>query len=485
MSLARNAVYTENMVETLHSKQSVLDKFYLFQGGTGGLDSWLQPETPDEVFETLSDIETHPLTRARFNQLLTLAHEAPISQPLFSYYWLEAPQHPYDVRHIPCYDDRWLSSDSIWSIDQLYWGLYRFYVDALLYFGSIRTAYQRLRILSDADLHLFFASSRFEGLGNRGDPLPLSSIAKDNRYLISEMACKSFEVAGGAGDANELENVMSDLIRRHFADGGGPVTAEQLLTGEYAEGQYGHLQPQLRLSTDDFKSEVLQDESSLREKIHRVAQDFTRARNAALSNTKMYLSMVGDLDVYIATSMRTRADFRSMADFCDTVFSDHQLQELKLRYFDPTLSAAEHHEDKGIVECLMVKCAKALVLNAGSRDSYGKDAEAAMALSLGKPVIIFADEAFRSSFFRDVHPLSRLINFDTGVAVGAMVATSTEQVIGLIHRIFTNTLEYELVQNRPNYLVLKEKSTESIVRLQTSDLLLRETFWNHYHNRIR
>ena len=136
--------------------------------------------------------------------------------------------------------------------------------------------------------------------------------------------------------------------------------------------------------------EVLEDEDSLLEKIHRVAQDFTRARRVALSNTAMYLSMVGDLDVYIATSMRNRDDFRDMADFCETVFANDRLQGLKLRYFDPTLSAAEHHEDKGIVECLMVKCAKALILNAASRDSFGKDAEAAMALSLGKPVIIFA-----------------------------------------------------------------------------------------------
>ena len=187
--------------------------------------------------------------------------------------------------------------------------------------------------------------------------------------------------------------------------------------------------------------------------------------------------------------MRTRADFREMANVCETVFGSDALHALKLRYFDPTLSAAEHHEDKGIVECLMVKCSKVLLLNAGSRDSYGKDAEAAMALSMGKPVIIFADEEFRSNFFRDVHPLSRLINFDTGVdtgvAVGAMIATSTDQVIDLFHRIFTNTIEYELVQPRPKYLVLKEKSTQSVVRLQTSDLLLRETFWNHYHNRIK
>ena len=467
------------------TKECILKQFELFQGGTSGMDSWLRPDTPDEVFDALADLETHPLSRARFNQLLTLAHEAPISQPLFAYYWLEAPKHPYEVRNLPCYNERWPGSQNIQSIDQLYWGLYRFYVDALLYFGSIRTAYQRLRQLPESDLHSFFAGSRIDELGERGEALPFSPIARDNRYLISEMACKSFDIADGTGDANQLEQVMIDLLQKHRAEGGGSVTASQLLTGEYAKGQYAHLQPQLQLSADDFMEEVLEDEDSLLEKIRRVAQDFTRARRAALSNTATYLSMVGDLDVYIATSMRNRADFRDMADFSDTVFSNDQLQALKLRYFDPTLSAAKHHEDKGIIECLMVKCAKVLILNAGSRDSYGKDAEAAMALSMGKPVIIYADEDFRSSFFRDVHPLSRLINLDTGVAIGAMVATSTDQVIELLHRILTNTLEYELVQPRPNYLVLREKITQSVVRLQTSDLLLRETFWNHYHNRIR
>ena len=473
------------MVSVPVTKQRVLEQFQLFQGGTGGLDSWLRPETPDEVFAALADIDTHPLSRARLNQLLTLANEAPISQPLFAYYWLSAPKHPYDVRYVPCYDECWPRLQNIQSIDQLYWGLYRFYVDALLYFGSVRTAYQRLRQLSENDLHSFFADRRIDGLEERGEALLLAQIAKDNRYLISEMVCKSFEVAKGKGDANQLEQVMIDLLQEHRAGGGGPVTASQLLTGDYATGEYAHLQPQLQLSADDFMEEVLENEDSLREKIHRVAQDFTRARIAALSNTAMYLSMVGDLDVYIATSMRNRDDFRRMADFCETVFANDQLKALKLRYFDPTLSAAKHHEDKGIVECLMVKCAKALILNAGTRDSYGKDAEAAMALSLGKPVIIFANEDFRSSFFRDVHPLSRLINFENGVAVGAMVATSTDQVVELLRRIFTNTLEYEIVQLRPKYLVLKEKCTQSVVRLQTSDLLLRETFWNHYHNRIK
>ncbi len=109
---------------------------------------------------------------------------------------------------------------------------------------------------------------------------------------------------------------------------------------------------------------------------------------------------------------------------------------MNLRYFDPTLSAAAGHEDKGLIECLMVKCANVLVYSAGEKESYGKDAEAAMALSLGKPVIFYCDQQQRSRFYRDVHPLSRLIEFETGIAVGVMVTDKLEEVSALLHRIF-------------------------------------------------
>ncbi len=62
-----------------------------------------------------------------------------------------------------------------------------------------------------------------------------------------------------------------------------------------------------------------------------------------------------------------------MADFCDEIFSSNRLKDFSLRYFDPTLSAASGHEDKGLIECLMVKCAKILVYVAGERESCGKD----------------------------------------------------------------------------------------------------------------
>jgi hypothetical protein len=145
------------------------------------------------------------------------------------------------------------------------------------------------------------------------------------------------------------------------------------------------------------------------------------------------------------------------------------------------MSAAQGHEDKGIIECLMVKCAKVLIYTAGDKDSFGKDAEAAMALSLGKPVIFLCDEEGRKRFFREVHPLSRLIDFKSGVAVGVMATSSVDDVAILLSRVFENAMEYDLEHKKRGYFRLKERLTGSTVRLQTNDALLRETFSNCYH----
>ena len=450
------------------------------------MDNWLDEDSPRQIFDSLSKIESEPLSRARFSQLLTLAHEAPLSEALFRYYWLTVPEmHPYPVRNIPDFDPTWEGKEQIDSLDHLYWGLYRFYVDALLFFGNIRTAFQRLRTLSKRELTDFFQKRRIgtDDLLVRGEPIGIETIMRDDRYLISEMACKSYQSTDSA--PSELETALLELYRDHIETKGGVITVKELLDGASEKDEFKDRQPQFELSASDFLEVIITNEEELVRNIRRVAGTFDNARETALKNTKSYLSMVGDLDVYVATSMRSREDFGNISDFCEEIFAAQDLKRFKLRHFDPTLSAADHHEDKGLIECLMVKCAKVLILNAGSRDSYGKDAEAAMALSLGKSVIIYAQEQFRSRFFREVHPLSRLIDFETGVATGAIVATSINEVVEILRRIFNNEMEYELCQPHPRYLVLQEKLTKSVVRLQTSDDLLRETFWNHYHNDAR
>jgi hypothetical protein len=133
------------------------------------------------------------------------------------------------------------------------------------------------------------------------------------------------------------------------------------------------------------------------------------------------------------------------------------------------MSAAQGHEDKGLIECLMVKCAKVLLYCAGARDSFGKDVEAAMALSLGKPVIFFCEESARGEFFKTVHPLSRLIDFQTGVVVGVMAASKIEDVVLLISRIFNNKMAYEIEQPKPG-LLSNQRKTDGIDSTVTNEL---------------
>lgn len=461
------------------TKAEILSDFALFSLGTGGIGSWLTDQSRNDIFDRLSAIETQPLSAVQLNQLLVLGHEAPVSDAFFRYYWLDVPaKHPYDVCQLPDYSTKWTSSKDIISLSHLKWGLYRLYVDALLYFGNVRTAFRSLRDLRYDELECLFAQRRFdtEAIERRGPPLPLKSIAKDSRYLISEMACKSY---GNLGEPSDLQQALMQAYVTHVTAGNRSPTVRQLL-GDPPPA-YKARQPEFMFSADEVLDEVIGSEEDLNAKVDRIASKFFESRQAALSNTCYYLSMVNDLDVYVATSMRSRRDFRSMADTCERIFSDTRLRGLNLRYFDPTLSAAEGHEDKGLIECLMVKCAKVLVYCAGERESYGKDAEAAMALSLGKPVIFYCDEEQRSRFYREVHPLSRLIEFETGVAVGAMVTDRVEDVSELLYRIFANRMSYALEHPKPGFLRLKETSTNSVVRLQTNDRLLSETFWNHYH----
>lgn len=466
----------------MKSKAEILQHFSLFSMPTGGIGSWLTDKTHADIFDRLGKIDEEPLSAVQLNQLLVMGHEAPVGDAFFCYYWLLAPEaHPYNVRDIPGFAENWLESKQqvISSLDHLKWGLYRLYVDGLLYFGNVRTAFRRLRDLPLPEISALLSSERYDtaAIKRRGPALPLKTIAKDSRYLISEMACKSY---GEPGDPGDLHTVLVESYKAHATAGNSTPTIRELLQTR-VPSTFQARQPEFIFSAEEVLDEKVSSEGDLATKYGAIATKFAEARNAALDNTRYYLSMLNDLDVYVATSMRSRQDFRNMAEICERIFSDGRLKDMNLRYFDPTLSAARGHEDKGLIECLMVKCAKVLVYSAGEKESYGKDAEAAMALSLGKPVIFYCDQEQRSRFYREIHPLSRLIEFETGIAVGAMVTDKLGDVSNLLHRIFENRMLYYLEQPKPGFLRLREKLTGSVVRLQTNDQLLTETFWNHYH----
>jgi hypothetical protein len=432
----------------------------------------------------LSRMPDEPLTRTHFNQLLHLNHEAGVSSGFFQYYFLEEPQtHPYPIDGLFS-ETPTLNPVGIASLDQLKLGLHRFFLDSLLFFGNFRSAHRILRDLTHDKLSSFFASKRYdtEQMQTRGPALPFNEIPADDRYLIAELACKAYSPRKGG-----TESLLEEELLKAYKSCGQPKVPVKTLIALAEQANQADLQAQMSFgfSCEEFMEAVIESDEQLRARIRDVADRFNAAREKALANTEYYLSIVNELDVYVATSMRNRQDFSEMARNCSQIFNAEKLRPFRLRYFDPTNSAADSHEDKGLIECLVVKCSKVLIYFAGERESFGKDVEAAMALSLGKPVIIYCPSTpegeKRMRFFRDIHPLSRLIDVSTGVPVGAMITNRLDEVIELLYRLFANEMEYDIEHDGDGYFRLLERLTRSVVRVQTKWKILRESFWNYYH----
>jgi hypothetical protein len=437
----------------------------------------------------LDALKAGSLSWARLNQLLHRCSQAGMSEGCFRYYFLEVPlTHPYPVEKV-------LSAASytppqgvaeIASLEQAHWGFRRFIYDAMLYWGNFPQAYRDLRLLSFQEISAFYSEKRIneQRIATRGKVAGPNPIPQDHRYLISEMACKTYEAKGSLQDADHVRLALEGF--RALKADGAQVTPESLRARTKALAEGKNQQQLFELMFEDAPR-VLQSEDEIVALYSGQWNAFQKARADALENTRIYLSLCNDLDVYVATSMRTRDDFRGMASTCEQIFDSPTLTKYNVRYFDPTLSAAEHHEDKGIIECLMVKMAKVVLYFAQHKESLGKVSEYAMALSLGKPVIILCPDDPRGreiyGFYRDSHPLTRLVEFKTGIVNGAMVTYKVDHVIGLLDRIFTNAMEYDLARKDGTdaYYLLRERLTGTTVRVVTDNKLLTEAFWNNWH----
>src|SRR5579862_3565698 len=214
-------------------KDWIVERFGIFCFGTDpGLGRWLSKDAHPFVIERIAQLEREPLTKVQFNQLLVISQVASVSDGFFHYYWSSLPEHPYDVTKIDGYRGGWTEGHAgqISSVDHLYWGIYRLYVDGLLFFGNVKAAFASLRTMTLEEITNFFKSKRFDtaAIAARGPALPLVQIARDDRYLISEMACKTFGELPGDRDA--AYKMLEDAWQKHTAAGGGPILFKDFLS---------------------------------------------------------------------------------------------------------------------------------------------------------------------------------------------------------------------------------------------------------------
>lgn len=460
---------------------NIISKFYQLMGDSEGICGFISNRSSDYLKSRLCNIDNIPITKVQFDQLLSLQNIKCVSDGFFRFYWLTKPEHFYKLQDIELDEN----IKAITSLEQLYWGFNRLFIDCLYVYGNIQKGFEKLASLSYEELLKIFEKFKVntEQIKSRGNTLKFNKIDKQDRYLISEMACKTF------ANLQSREDLQAKLIASYKEASKQGVKSPKfrsLLDGSYLPKDED-VQTSL-FSTSDLLDDIIGSEDELRSKASSLYQRFENAHRQALENTDLYLSLVNDLDVYVATSMRTKDNFIDMANFCESVFKSPTLNEFNLRYFDPTMSAADSHEDKGLIECLMVKSARILIYSTGEKDSYGKDVEAAMALCLGKPTIFFCNgEEERVKFFKNVHPLSRLVNFENGVAGGVIVCETINKVIDIIKNILTNKMEYKIERKRKEngeerqYYLLKEVTTDSVIRIQTDNKLLSSVFWNYYN----
>lgn len=138
-----------------------------------------------------------------------------------------------------------------------------------------------------------------------------------------------------------------------------------------------------------FDSDIIKRES---ERLAPLGEDILermeQTQRKALKNLSSYLSS-DYMDIYVATSMRTDADYISVNSFVKYLFGDSRVRPLKLRYFNPTQSWIDDRVAKGLVEALMLKRASLTIYMAQKSDTFGKDSEASVSLGQGKPVIVY------------------------------------------------------------------------------------------------
>lgn len=148
--------------------------------------------------------------------------------------------------------------------------------------------------------------------------------------------------------------------------------------------QHGMLSPMFRPDPNALEREAYKVGPRKEDELARIAE----TQKIAMQNLSNYLT-ADYLDVYVATSMRSDADFVSVSNFATNLFKHTELVDLKLRYFNPTQSWIEDRVAKGLVEALMLHRANFTIYMAQKEDTFGKDSEASVSLGQGKPVIVY------------------------------------------------------------------------------------------------
>lgn len=418
-------------------------------------ENWLLSEILDAVFPSTGEFK---LDREKLNRLLLNCERQMVSEHFYSYLF-----------------------PSVVTLEDFEAAVERFRVKAMWLYGNFHFA---LKKLGTCEKHEFDreirkteprSSADFEGREPFND---IESIPKDDLGLLGYVSGK--QKIADLEICVELLSLLHDEPTR-IAEILGSVGKEkqkkvsEILAGyeiPFPSSGVGNLDAR---KLDGILGRIKGLTDSLRSRQQ-------KAIEIGLRNTHRYLTLP-HLDVYVATSMRTQEDYENQHAFIQSVFTNPAVKDLKLRYFDPTLSYADDRITKGLVEMLMLRRARVTIYTASKDDTLGKDSELAATLAQGKAVIAYVPPGLdrKAELLRVDHPLGLQIDIRTGVAHGIIVVRSPEHCAQMLRKVLLRELAFSIRHEKGNFL-LEETETRSVVRVVSDDPYLTHAFWTFFHH---
>lgn len=317
----------------------------------------------------------------------------------------------YNIAQISrAFFERFFGSSALGSPRQFSEAVRAYQKSAIRLFSTFQSAYQELNSAPNLDELLEPLKERStDSYRDRTEWESIELIPDDRLPDLGYISAA--RVAKENADRQALTSFLGELAAKMEAEGRGALMSysqqrlrkmDSLLRHFGSRIEHGLLSPLFAPDPDALRREAQVLAPKEESEVARIEE----TQKTALRNLANYLT-ADHLDVYVATSMRTDADFVSVNRFVTHLFQHEDLRRLKLRYFNPTQSWIEDRVAKGLVEALMLKRASYTIYMAQKEDTFGKDSEASVSLGQGKPVIVFVPKLVVPEIRLDTEELGR------------------------------------------------------------------------------
>lgn len=326
---------------------------------------------------------------SQFNELLLMANKDRVEAPFFERFFCS-------------------SKPGLCMVGEITEGVKKFQKMAMLRFGNFIYAYRilsQLRTKSELDEWLgekLSASELESNLMKRRERIVhIQDIAREHTYLVGYLSAgqvrEDHKLVTGLCRLLEEESYSSwEDLQQDLTEMGKELQEKGEKTTLIDQGT--KLIEKFRKGSERTPTDFYQQIQVDKERIVSIHKTLQSTLERATQNTDVYLTW-DHMDVYFATSMRKSWEFEDLYDFVHKVMDtqkitgkDKTLNQLNVRYFDPTQSFDQNRVNKGLIEALMLKRAVCTVYSVQDTDTLGKDSELAATLAQGKPVIAYAPD---------------------------------------------------------------------------------------------